>query len=75
MLGATILSLVTSASFGLPAAAAGFAAWTMRHSLAAAAVSAAFLAVAAAAHVPLLRLAARIVGRRRENLGLVATGR
>lgn len=75
MLGATVLSLVTSASFGLPAAAAGFAAWTMRHSLAAAAVGALFLVVAAAAHVPLLTLSSRLVASRRENLALVAAGR
>lgn len=75
LLGATILSVVTSAGFGLPAAAAGFAAWTMRHSLAAAAVGAAFLVVAALAHVPLLRLSSRLVASRRENLALVAGGR
>jgi hypothetical protein len=75
LLGATLLSVVTAAGFGLPAAAAGFAAWTMRHSMAAAAVGATFLIVAAAAHVPLLRLSARLVGRRRENLALVAGGR
>ncbi|HEX6853222.1 MAG TPA: hypothetical protein VF139_17635 [Candidatus Polarisedimenticolaceae bacterium] len=75
MLGATLLSIVTSTSFAVPLAAAGLAAWAWRHSLAAAAVAAAFLALAAIAHVPLLRMSSRLVGRRRENLALVAGGR
>lgn len=75
LLGATLVSLASCAAFAIPVVAAGIAAWSSRQPMVAAAVGAGFLLLAALAHRPLLRVAARAAGARRENLALVATGR
>lgn len=74
-LAAVLLSLGTLAAIGLPAGIAIGASVLSGTAWSGAAVGGAYLAVAAAIHRPLLNLAAGALGKRRENLVLVAAGR